>query len=236
MIALANVHSDPTPAFTQDPQRTRGQYVNTTTSDAERERSDRFEPELADRRYRRIKVSSDVSSFFSDQVALNSEIGLEELATWRADSSIFSPQIAIKSKIESEELANGQVEGAKKRIVAQKAAEKRLEDLKELAAEEGCKISVDSERALRAFLAAVPFSKRPYINLLDNGNFRAFWEDTSTGEQIGLQFLGNTDVQFVIFARRQGESNCYIARTSGRDLVTNIDQQIETYGLRRLMS
>jgi len=150
-------------------------------------------------------------------------------------SGVFSDQIAIEPKFGSEALTDRQAEEAKKRVAAQEAAEKRLEELKEIAVEDGYEISSASEKALRAFLAATPFSKRPYITLLDNGNVRALWEDETAGEQIGLQFLNRDFVQFVIFVRRERDGESYIARAAGRDLITNIVGQIENHCLRRLM-
>lgn len=147
---------------------------------------------------------------------------------------VFTNDVAKERKSEADELADRQVEEAKKRTAAQTAAERRLQELKEAAAEEGYAVSLASEKALRAFLAAMPFTKRPYITLLDNGNVRAFWEDKAAGEQVGLQFLGGDQVQYVIFARRAGQG--YIARNAGRDLVTNMESQIETNGLRHLMA
>lgn len=147
---------------------------------------------------------------------------------------VFSDQIALERKSGAIELAEKQAEETKKRIAAHEASRKRLEELRSIADEEGYKISAASEKALKAFLAATSFTKRPYITLLDNGNVRAFWEDKAAGEQIGLQFLGGDHVQYVIFARRAGQG--YIARSAGRDLVTNMESQIDGNGLRRLMT
>ncbi|MBB5224514.1 hypothetical protein HNP73_004485 [Amaricoccus macauensis] len=151
-----------------------------------------------------------------------------------APTVVFTNDVAKERRSAADELADRQAEEAKKRTAAQAAAEKRLQELKEVAAEEGHVVSLASEKGLKAFLAAIPFTKRPYITLLDNGNVRAFWEDKAAGEQVGLQFLGGDQVQYVIFARRAGQG--YIARNAGRDLVTNMESQIETNGLRRLMA
>ena len=151
-----------------------------------------------------------------------------------AGAVVFSELAKAALDRELRELAEQQSDATKKRIAAQTAAEKRLEVLKEIAAEEGFAVSPGSEKALKAFLAATSFTKRPYITLLDNGNVRVFWEDKATGEQVGLQFLGGDQVQYVIFARRGRQG--YIARSAGRDLVTNMESQIDANGLRRLMA
>jgi hypothetical protein len=151
-------------------------------------------------------------------------------------SGVFSDQIAVEPRSGKEALADRQAAEAKRRIAAQVAAERRIEELQELAAEEGYGISPESERALNAFLAATAFTKRPYITLLDNGNVRALWEDRTSGEQIGLQFLDRDLVQFVIFARRLRNGEPYIERSVGRALITSIGEQIESNNLRRLMT
>jgi hypothetical protein len=70
---------------------------------------------------------------------------------------------------------------------------------------------------IESFLESVPFSessltdfeafyrensprKKPAIFLTDTGNIRALWKVGE--EQIGLQFLGNREIQFVIFSTR----------------------------------
>ena len=56
----------------------------------------------------------------------------------------------------------------------------------------------------RAFIRQVPSRARPAIFLRDNGNLRALWKNDNQ-EQIGLQFLGGGDVQYVILKRRPGD-------------------------------
>jgi hypothetical protein len=53
----------------------------------------------------------------------------------------------------------------------------------------------------RDFLRQIPARARPAIFLRDNGNLRALWKNDDQ-EQIGLQFLGGGDVQYVILKRR----------------------------------
>jgi hypothetical protein len=53
----------------------------------------------------------------------------------------------------------------------------------------------------RDFIRQVPARVRPAIFLRDNGNLRALWKNDNQ-EQIGLQFLGGGDVQYVILKRR----------------------------------
>ena len=55
----------------------------------------------------------------------------------------------------------------------------------------------------RNFIGQVPSRVRPAIFLRDNGNLRALWKNGDQ-EQIGLQFLGGGDIQYVILKRRSG--------------------------------
>ena len=116
---------------------------------------------------------------------------------------------------------------------ARQPVKARIGRLKDLASEEGIEPSAASERDLRAFLDSVAPSRRPYIALLDNGNFRAVWKNTEL-EQVGLQFLGNSEVQYVLFALRPPKR--FVARAAGRDVLTHIKRWIESYGLSRLMA
>ena len=116
---------------------------------------------------------------------------------------------------------------------ARQAVEARIDRLKDLATEDGVEISAASERDLRAFLDSAAPSRRPYIALLDNGNFRAVWKNAEL-EQVGLQFLGDSEVQYVLFALRPPKR--FMARAAGQDVLTHIERWIESYGLSRLMA
>ena len=109
----------------------------------------------------------------------------------------------------------------------------RIANLKELAAEEGMKISASSEKDLRLFLASIEYVHRPYIALLDNSNLRAVWKNADR-EQIGLQFRGHGSVQYVLFALRS--SDRFMAQATGKDKLVYVRRLIEVQGLGRLMS
>lgn len=113
------------------------------------------------------------------------------------------------------------------------AVEARIDRLKNFATEEGIEISAASERDLCAFLDSVALSRCPYIALLDNGNFRAVWRNADL-EQAGLQFLGDGEMQYVLFALRPPSR--IMARAAGRDVLTHIERGIESYDLSRLMA
>jgi hypothetical protein len=107
----------------------------------------------------------------------------------------------------------------------------RIDALKAEAAAVGLAASPESECDLLDFVTKYRIENRPYVSLLDNGNFRALWTNPE-GEQIGLQFRGDDQVQFVLFAKRLPRER--MARSAGRDTVAGIDRQIAAHDLWRL--
>jgi len=65
-----------------------------------------------------------------------------------------------------------------------------------------------------AFMREMRPRVRPSLFLNDNGNVRAVWKNDRR-EQIGLQFLGEGNIQFVIFKQRKGTLR--MARIAGVD-------------------
>lgn len=78
--------------------------------------------------------------------------------------------------------------------------EKRIEDLRSWAAEDGDPFNAESERDFRAFVEANPEVRRGGLVLVGNGNLRAVWKGDA-GARVGLQFLGGGIVQYVLFRR-----------------------------------
>ena len=68
---------------------------------------------------------------------------------------------------------------------------------------------------------------------MDNGNIRAVWkgEDAS---HLGLHFLGEQQVQYVIFKRHHG--NGKISRTAGIDTFEGVKKQIGAFDLMSLVN
>jgi hypothetical protein len=79
----------------------------------------------------------------------------------------------------------------------------------------------------------VNFRLRPSLFLNDNGNLRALWKNEQH-EQIGLQFIGDNDVQFVIFKKRKGYAT--ITRVAGVDSRGKILGYIRASGAETLLS
>jgi hypothetical protein len=110
--------------------------------------------------------------------------------------------------------------------------EQRLGELKAIATDEGVTPSSASERDLRRFVKSRVMKRRPYLFLLENGNFRAQWKNDQN-EQVGLQFLGGSEVQYVIFARRSDPAT--MVSSSGRDNVKGIERIIDAHDSRALI-
>ena len=77
----------------------------------------------------------------------------------------------------------------------------RIDALRAAAALDGLEVNEASERDFWSFIGSPRFSRRASLALMDNGNLRAVWkgEDAS---HLGLHFLGEQQVQYVIFKRR----------------------------------
>jgi hypothetical protein len=108
----------------------------------------------------------------------------------------------------------------------------RIDALREDARDEQIQIHDASESDLHGFLLTWRGATDPFISLLDNGNFRILW-DSEDGRQIGLQFLGNDSVQFVLFAKRDGVDQ--LSRSAGRDTVDGVVKQIRGLDLLSLL-
>lgn len=72
---------------------------------------------------------------------------------------------------------------------------------------------------------------RPSLFLNDNGNLRALWKNDQR-EQIGLQFLGGGNIEFVIFKQRKGRLG--MAHTAGVDMKDRVLAHINASGAEGL--
>lgn len=110
--------------------------------------------------------------------------------------------------------------------------ERRIRVLKELSEDEGGPFSPVSEAAFRGFLAENPSVRRGRLFLMDNGNLRAVWRDGDDAH-IGLQFLDERTVQYVIFSRR--EASAPVSRVYGRDTPAGVRRLVDAHGLSRVL-
>lgn len=108
----------------------------------------------------------------------------------------------------------------------------RIEVLKKQAELEGNWLSHASQMAFSEFLRANPFLRYGRLVLMENGNLRAVWKGEG-GTHIGLQFLGDGSIQYVIFKRRKPSQP--VSRAFGRDTIDGIRGQIEVFQLHGVL-
>ncbi len=94
----------------------------------------------------------------------------------------------------------------------------------------GDSFNAASENDFWHFVASQPFMKKPKIFLTETGNLRALWQG-ERDEQIGLQFLGGRNIQFVFFFKRGSE----MKRSYGQDTIDGIGGQITANKLNILI-
>ena len=108
----------------------------------------------------------------------------------------------------------------------------RLEELRRFAALDGFSVSKASEKDFWSFLTSMPFVCKAEMVLLDNGNLRVIWDDEDDNH-IGLQFLGNSRLQYVIFRRQKGSS--HVSRVAGCDTFDGVRSQVRLFELESLL-
>ena len=105
----------------------------------------------------------------------------------------------------------------------------RLNLLHHYATQDGLAVNEDSEFGFWEFIRSVPSFFAGDLVLLDNGNLRVVWAGENNESHLGLQFLGNDMVQYVIFKQRPYSQ--VVSRVAGRDSYAGIRQQIRTFGM-----
>ncbi len=108
----------------------------------------------------------------------------------------------------------------------------RIAYLIDEATHDGYELNESSEGDFKQFVRSWPYLRKGDLVLMDNGNLRAIWKDEQGG-RLGLQFLGNNMIQYVIFWRRQADRA--ISRVAGRDSLEGIVQQIDAFQLHSLL-
>ena len=94
---------------------------------------------------------------------------------------------------------------------------------------EGYLVNAASLAAFRSFVSQYPDMVRGRLVLMENGNFRATWQgDRDT--HLGLQFLPDGLIQYVIFTRRPDSDA--ISRVRGRDTPDGIRRRMEAFNLQ----
>ena len=103
---------------------------------------------------------------------------------------------------------------------------RRIEVLCSDAEDDDLVLNEASERDFWHYIRSVPFAQKAGLVLVDNGNLRAVWKGDDESH-LGIQFLGNQWVEYVIFKRRP--STIDIARVAGRDTLDGVKRQIDAF-------
>lgn len=104
----------------------------------------------------------------------------------------------------------------------------RIRVLKEQAELDGASLNQASKATFLEFLEKNPLVRRGRLVLMENGNLRAVWKGND-GAHLGLQFLDNRSIQYVIFKQRSPSAP--VSRVSGRDTMEGISRQIDAFDL-----
>ncbi len=108
----------------------------------------------------------------------------------------------------------------------------RIELLRSEAELDGFTVNEASEEDFWLFVRSASFVHKAEVVLVDNGNLRAVWSGED-GSHLGLQFLGNRLVEYVMFKRHQATRD--VSREAGRDRLDDIKRQIQAFDLTELV-
>jgi len=108
----------------------------------------------------------------------------------------------------------------------------RINFLREQAASDGSCINHESEAGFLEYFRSNPLLRRGRLVLLENGNLRAVWKGDDEAH-VGLQFLGEQMIQYVIFKRRR--THLPVSRATGIDNISGVRKQIRAFDLEDLV-
>lgn len=151
----------------------------------------------------------------------SASISIEELPLPIAGERALSAQATEKPGVDPD-----------KSRVAIMELSKRVQFLKVEAEIDRVPFSDASLADFQAFMREIGPRVRPSLFLSDNGNLRALWKNGQR-EQVGLQFLGEGNIQFVIFKQRKGTLK--MARVAGIDAKDKILGHIKASGAEGLL-
>ena len=112
------------------------------------------------------------------------------------------------------------------------AYDDRISLLEEQAHTEGYYLNSGSKEAFQDFFRNNPLIRLGYLVLLENGNLRAVWKGNNASH-IGLQFLENGHIQYVLFKQRRPDVP--VSRAYGRDTPLGTLQQISAFQLGEIL-
>lgn len=108
------------------------------------------------------------------------------------------------------------------------AYHRRIETLRSDAEIEGFVVNDTSEENFWSFIGSIPSAKKAELVLMDNGNLRAVWKDKN-GDHLGVQFLGEQMVEYVIFKQRPSAGS--VSRVAGIDTLDGVITQLQAFDL-----
>lgn len=106
----------------------------------------------------------------------------------------------------------------------------RVNELRRYGESEGLQFSEQSAEHVEHFTTRLTRAMRPSVFLIGNGNLRLLWVNDKN-EQIGLQFLPDGKIQFVLFKLRGSELN----HIMGIDTSVGVLETISSLGLTHLL-
>ena len=109
----------------------------------------------------------------------------------------------------------------------------RIEELREHGQEDEITLNEASAEDFWTFMEASGFNRRAGLALMHNGNLRAVWKGDE-GDHLGVHFLGNHVVNYVIFKRRPGSVR--VSRVAGNDTFDGIKRQVRSFALNSLVN
>ena len=112
------------------------------------------------------------------------------------------------------------------------AYDDRISLLQEQASSEGYFLNSRSRETFLIFFTNNPLIQLGRLFLLENGNLRAVWKGDN-GSHIGLQFLENGLIQYVLFKKRH--TDLPVSRAYGRDTPLGVLEQISALELDQVL-
>lgn len=112
------------------------------------------------------------------------------------------------------------------------AYDDRISVLDEQASIEGYPLNSQSKETFLEFFRNNPLTKLGRLILLENGNLRAVWKGDDASH-VGLQFLDNGLIQYVLFKQRHADGP--VSRAYGRDTPTGVLAQISALELDQVL-
>ena len=130
-----------------------------------------------------------------------------------------------------DDLCRELAEKAKASVATYREHMEQVKALEDDAREENITINRASEKDFLSFVEPSSYAREGTVFLKDNGNVRAIWGDDE-GNHIGLEFLGDDWIQYVIFKPHPSKRT---ARAAGRGDPKGVLAQIQAFDLHSLV-